>query len=151
MSKTEVQILTPDGDARAYVFHPDQGPPPCPAPLVVTDPPALLPPPVSAAPRNLLEAFTIRRSAAPCGGGHLQCVPPPALFHARDDSSQRGPRRPRRGDGAGPFPRHTGAPRETVDRCPDRRERVGLVLHLRDHDPHRLARSVGAGSAAPLQ
>jgi carboxymethylenebutenolidase len=43
VSKTEVQIPTPDGDARAYVFQPGQGQGPWPAVIFFMDAPAIRP------------------------------------------------------------------------------------------------------------
>ena len=43
MSRTEVSITTPDGDARSFVFKPDQGSGPWPATIVYMDAPAIRP------------------------------------------------------------------------------------------------------------
>jgi len=43
MSRTEVSLPTPDGDARAFVFTPDQGAGPWPAAIILMDAPAIRP------------------------------------------------------------------------------------------------------------
>lgn len=43
MSQTEIALPTPDGDARAFVFKPDQGQGPWPAVIFIIDAPAIRP------------------------------------------------------------------------------------------------------------
>lgn len=43
MSRTEVALPTPDGDARAFVFKPDSGAGPWPATIILMDAPAIRP------------------------------------------------------------------------------------------------------------
>ncbi len=43
MSRTQVALPTPDGDARAFLFKPDSGSGPWPAAIIAMDAPAIRP------------------------------------------------------------------------------------------------------------
>ena len=43
MSRTEISLPTPDGDARAFTFKPDEGSGPWPAAIILMDAPAIRP------------------------------------------------------------------------------------------------------------